>query len=416
MMGKKAIDLAPLAVAKLKTPGLHFVGHVSGLALNVTPTGARSWILRAVVGRKRRDMGLGSFPEVSLASAKTEATEKRKLIRDGIDPIEARRAAQAALKAEQASFINFKDAATQYVAAHEKGWKNAKHAAQWKTTLETYAYPVIGSLRVRDVSLAHIMKIIEPMWNEKAETANRLRGRIEAVLDWARARGFRVGDNPAQWRGNLDTLLPPRNKVSKVKHHAALNWQDCPAFLSELRKHEGIGPRALEFVVLTACRSGEVRGATWAEIDMNGAVWTIPAGRMKAEKEHRVPLSAAALKVLQSAKKEGGGDLVFPNSKGKILSDMTLTMLLRRMKTPCTVHGFRSTFRDWAGETTAFPREVIEHAMAHQLKDRAEAAYARGDLFIKRIALMKTWAEFLSNSPAKGKDITQIGHGARRHV
>lgn len=411
-MGRKAADLAPLAVAKLKTPGLHFVGHVAGLALHVTATGARSWVLRAVIGGKRRDMGLGSYPEVPLASAKVAALNKRDMIREGVDPIEARRAAQAALKAEQASTINFKEAAEKYVAAHEKGWKNAKHAAQWTTTLETYAYPVIGGLRVRDVTLAHIMKIIEPMWNEKAETASRLRGRIESVLDWAKARGFRTGDNPAAWRGNLDTLLPARNKVAKVKHHAALDWQDCHAFLTALRAHEGVGARALEFVILTACRSGEARGARWSEIDMKAAVWRVPAERMKAGKEHRVPLSAAALKILEAAKREAVGDLVFPNGKGKVLSDMTLTMLLRRMKVKSTVHGFRSTFRDWAGETTAFPREVIEHALAHQLKDKAEAAYARGDLFIKRIALMKAWAEFLMKPAVQENNVTPINKHA----
>lgn len=407
-MGKKAKDLAPLAVTKLKDPGLHFVGHVSGLALNITPTGSRSWILRATIGDKRRDMGLGPFPEVSLANAKEVAAAKRQQIREGIDPIEARRTAQTLLRSEQASFISFKEAAGKYITAHEKSWKNAKHAAQWTATLETYAYPTIGDLRVRDVALSHITKILEPIWNDKSETASRLRGRIEAVLDWAKARGFRTGDNPAAWRGNLDMLLPARNKIAKVKHHDAMDWRDAPAFLTELRKHQGISALALEFVVLTACRSGEARGATWAEIDMKAGVWTIPADRMKAQKEHRIPLSAAARKVLQTAKKIGGGDLLFPNTRGKALSDMSLTMLLRGMVKKCTVHGFRSTFRDWAGETTAFPREVIEHALAHQLKDKAEAAYARGDLFVKRTKLMEAWDTFLSTPVAKTTNVENM--------
>ena len=408
MMGKKAKDLAPLAIKRITAPGLHFVGHVSGLALNVTPTGARSWILRATVGGKRRDMGLGAYPEVSLLMAKEDATDRRRQIRAGIDPIEARNAAQAALRAETAATINFRDAGKQYIAAHKKSWKSAKHAGQWTATLKTYAYPIIGNLRVRDIELSHILKIIEPIWNDKPETANRLRGRIEAVLDWAKARGYRTGDNPAAWRGNLDTLLPARNKVAKVKHHAAMDWQDCNAFLTVLRAHGGVSALALEFVILTACRSGEVRKATWAEIDMKAAVWTIPAERMKAGKEHRVPLSSSALKVLREAKKEAGIGLIFPNSRGKPLSDMALLMQLRRMEKTCTVHGFRSTFRDWAGETTAFPREVIEHALAHQLKDKAEAAYARGDLFTKRAMLMKSWAEFLEKPARKGQNVTHI--------
>jgi integrase len=409
MMGRRAVDLAPLAVAKLKTPGLRFVGHIAGLALCVSETGARSWILRVTVGGKRRDMGLGPFPEVSLAEAKEKARKARAQVRDGgVDPIAARLAARAALKADQASFISFEDAAKQYISAHEKGWKNIKHAAQWRTTLETYAYPIIGSLHVRDVSLAHVLKIIEPMWNDKTETASRLRGRIEVVLDWAKARGFRAGDNPARWKGNLDTLLPAPGKVSKVQHHKAVDWRECSGFMAELRQIDTVGARALEFLILTNVRSGESRGARWSEISLEQGVWTIPAVRMKAEKEHRIPLSPAAVKLLKALPRTREDGLLFPNSKGTPFSDMALTMILRRMGKDFTVHGFRSTFRDWAGETTAFPREVIEHAMAHQLKDKAEAAYARGDLFIKRTALMKAWAEFLSRPAAVGKNVTSI--------
>ncbi|MBV8548288.1 MAG: integrase arm-type DNA-binding domain-containing protein [Alphaproteobacteria bacterium] len=406
-MVKKAPDIAPGVISRLKDPGMHFIGYVSGLALRINKTGARNWILRATVGSKRRDIGLGAFPEVTVARAKEIAAEKRQQIRNGIDPVAAREAAQMALKADQASFITFREAAKQYIAAHEAGWKNLKHAAQWRTTLEAYAYPEIGDLHVRDVALPHVQKIIEPIWHKKTETANRLRGRIEKVLDWATARGFRSGQNPARWRSNLDMLLPAKGKIAKVQHHAALEWHQCGSFMAELRQQEGFSARALEFCILTACRSGEARLAKWSEFDFDRKVWTIPAVRMKAGKEHRVPLSAQAMALLNKLPREEGTDLLFPNGKGTCLSDMALTMLLRRMTKNCTTHGFRSTFRDWAGETTAFPREVIEHALAHQLKDKAEAAYARGDMFMKRTLLMQAWADFI-DKPAAGENIVSI--------
>lgn len=410
-MGRKAKELAPLTVAKKTEAGMHFVGHVSGLALRVSGTGARSWILRMMVGGKRRDIGLGAFPEVSLAAARDTAKCLRDQVRSGIDPLAARRTAQAALKAEQASFMSFEDAAQKYISAHEKSWKNPKHVAQWKTTLKTYAFPIIGKLHVRDIGLGHILKILEPMWSEKTETARRLRGRIELVLSWAKARGYRTGDNPAQWRGNLDTLLPAPSKVSKTEHFDACEWHDAPTFMKKLRQIDTIGARALEFLILTNVRSNNARSATWAEIDLERGVWTIPAGCMKAGKEHRVPLSSAAVKLLKALPRLGEDVLLFPNNKGKPLSDMALTMIVRRMGGDFTVHGFRATFRMWAGETTAFPREVIEHAMAHQLKDKAEAAYARGDLFTKRIGLMKAWAEFLEKPVAKGKNVSFLNGG-----
>lgn len=407
-MGRKAENLAPLAVAKLKRPGLHFVGHVSGLALHISRTGARSWILRAMVGGKRRDMGLGAYPEITLARAKEIAAEKRQQVRDGIDPVTAKRELQASLRANQASFITFEQAAEQYIAAHEKSWRNSKHAAQWKSTLKSYAYPVIGKLHVKEVTLSHILKIIEPMWSEKTETANRLRGRIEMILNWAKVRGFRSGDNPAQWRGNLDSLLPSRSKVAKVSHHAAEDWRECPVFMETLRACEDNTARLLEFIILTATRSGEARAATWGQINIEQKVWTIPPENTKSGKEHRIPLSLAALKVLKEQPRLKNEDYIFLSNKGGKFSDMAVTMLLRRMGKIFTVHGFRSTFRDWAGETTAFPREVIEQAMAHQLKNRAEAAYARGDLFTKRIALMTAWSTYLSKPQAIVQDVTPI--------
>jgi len=405
-MGRKAKELSPLAVAKLTVSGMHFVGHVAGLALRISETGARSWILRIMIGSKRRDIGLGSFPEVSLAAAKEAAKAAREQVRAGIDPLAARRSAKAAMKAEQASFMDFETAVRHYMDAHEKGWKNAKHVAQWRSTIKTYASPVIGRLHVRDVALGHVLKILEPIWSTKTETASRLRGRIESVLDWAKARGLRSGDNPAAWKGNLDALLPAPAKVSKVKHHKAIEWQQCPTFIAELRKLNGKGARALEFLILTGVRSGEVREATWDEMNLSQAIWTIPASRMKAGKEHRVPLSSSALSILKSLPQ--GEGFVFKNDKGCAYSDMALTMILRRMNKEFTVHGFRSTFRDWAGETTSYPREVIEHALAHQLKDKAEAAYARGDLFTKRIGLMKSWTDFLNQSTQFQTDVVAI--------
>lgn len=406
-MPKKAKELSALEVNRLTTPGMHAVGGVAGLYLQVTDTGARTWILRATVGSRRRDMGLGGFPDVTLAGAREAARGARLKIKEGIDPVEEAQAKRSALAASQASAISFGEAAAKFIAAHEAGWKNAKHAAQWTSTLETYAFPTIGKIRVSDIETAHVIGILEPIWTTKTETASRLRGRIESVLDWATVRGYRKGENPARWKGHLDMILPARAKVQKVEHHAAMDYRDISAFMAELAKVEGMGARALEFAILTAARSGEVRGATWAEIDKQAGVWTIPAGRMKAEKEHRIPLTTQALAMLRKLPRIVGTDLILPSAKNTILSDMTMSSVLRRMGQTVTAHGFRSTFRDWAGETTAYPREVIEHALAHQLKDKAEAAYARGTLFDKRRRLMADWAKHCATT-ATVANITPI--------
>ena len=395
-MVRKAKELGALEISRLVTPGLHAVGGVSGLSLQVTPRGTRSWVLRVMVGGKRREMGLGGYPDVTLAGAKEAARVARAQINDGIDPLAERVSKRSALAAAVAATMTFKDAAMSYIVAHESGWKNAKHAAQWRTTLESYAFPVIGKIAVSDVDTAHVMRVLEPIWLSKTETASRLRGRIESVLDWATVREFRKGDNPARWRGHIEHLLPARADVQKTTHHPAMDYREVGEFMAKLRQQEGIGARALEFAILCASRSGEVRGAVWSEIDLQAAVWTIPANRMKAEREHRVPLTDGALALLNALPRTPDTDLVFPNNKEAVLSDMTLTAVLRRMGVPVTAHGFRSTFRDWAGETTAYPREVIEHALAHQLKDKAEAAYARGSLFDKRRRLMADWEKFCS--------------------
>jgi integrase len=392
-MARKAKELSALEVNRLMTPGLHFVGSVAGLALQVTHTGARSWILRVMVGGKRREMGLGGYPDVTLAGAKESARAARAKIKEGVDPIQDAKKKRSALAAARASAITFEEAANKYIAAKESGWKSQKHAAQWRATLERYAFRDIGQIIVADIQTSHVARVLQPIWAVKTETASRVRGRIEAVLDWATVQHFRKGDNPARWRGHIEHLFPARADVQKVEHHAALDYRQIREFMVDLRKQTGIAAKALEFAILTAARSGEVRGATWSEFDLENATWTVPAARMKAGKEHRVPLSKSAMAILDAVPRRF--ELVFPNNKGLMLSDMTLTAVLRRMsRGDITAHGFRSTFRDWGGETSVYPREVIEHALSHQLKDKAEAAYARGTLFEKRRLLMNDWDTF----------------------
>lgn len=353
-------------------------------------------MLRVMIGQRRRDMGLGGYPDVTLAGAREAARRAREKIKAGIDPIEEARAARSQLRAAQASALTFEQASRAYIASHEAGWRNAKHAQQWRNTLESYAYPLVGSLLVRDVALPHVISILEPIWLTKTETASRLRGRIEQVLDWATARGLRDGPNPARWRGHLDKMLPRPSKVARPGHHAALQLDGMAAFMKRLRAVAGMGARALEFAILTAARSGEVRGATWSELDLTAAVWKVPAERMKSGKEHRVPLSPAALSLLEGLPHMAGEALIFPAPRGGQLSDMTLTAVLRRMHVDAVPHGFRSTFRDWCSERTNYPNEVAEMALAHTIGDKVEAAYRRGDLFDKRRRMMHDWASFVN--------------------
>ena len=400
-MPKIAKELSALEVKRLTKPGFHSVGGVSGLALYVKPTGARSWVLRVVIGGKRRDIGLGPYPEVSLADAREGARKIKAKARDGADPLAERRAAAARLRAEQNDGMTFDQCAAAYIKAHREGWKSPKHAAQWEATLSRHASPVIGHLLVRNVETRHVLRILEPIWASTTETATRLRSRIELVLDWAAARGERAREgNPARWRGHLDKLLPKPSKVADRGHHAALPWGEVGAFLARLASVEGMGAQALRFTILTAARSGEVRGASWDEIDMQARTWTVPAERMKAGREHRVPLSDAALALLASLPRFVGQPLVFPAPRGGQLSDMTLSAVLKRMGVPVTVHGFRSTFRDWCAEATAYPGEVAEMALAHTIGDKVEAAYRRGDLFEKRRQLMQAWADHCAASGA----------------
>lgn len=386
--------LTAVKVRALTAPGRY--GDGKGLWLQVRDADHRSWLFRYMLKGKARQMGLGTLDAVTLAQAREAADEARKLIRQGIDPIEHRRASREARAAANA--LTFRETAERYIAAHEASWRNAKHRQQWTNTLATYAYPLIGELPVAAIEVGHVMQVIEPLWRDKTETASRLRGRIEAVIDYATARGWRAGDNPARWRGHLESLLPPRSKVQRVEHHPALPWREMGAFMATLRDDAGIAARSLEFAILTAARTSEVIGARWAEFDLAEGTWTVPAERMKAGREHRVPLSAAALRVLEGMAPAQGvaGDFVFPGGrKGKPLSGMAMLMLLRRMERgDLTTHGFRSTFREWAAEATAYPREVAELALAHVNKDKVEAAYQRGDLFAKRRRLMEDWATF----------------------
>ncbi|EIN02288.1 phage integrase [Paraburkholderia hospita] len=407
-MPKAAKELGALAVSRLTAPGRHTVGKVAGLALQVTPSGARSWVLRAIVGGKRREIGLGSYPAVSLKEAHARAQDKRDEISSGIDPVLARKEAASRIRSEQAMEITFEEAARRYIKAKSAEWSNIKHADQWKNTLTEYAYPVIGKMLVRHVARPHVVEILEPIWTTKTETAARVRGRIESILDWARVSGFRdEGINPAAWRGNLDKVLSSPKKTKQVRNHPALPIDEMPAFMVTLRAIDGMGPRCLEFAILTAARSGEARAARRQEIDFERGVWVVPAERMKMKKEHRVPLPPAAMRLIKALPDGAPDALLFPGTRGNLLSDMTLLMILRRQKLEATPHGFRSTFRDWASEYTNYPRELAEVALAHLKGDATEAAYWRSDILEKRRRLMTDWANFIGK-PLKKGSVTPI--------
>ncbi|HFF8040310.1 integrase arm-type DNA-binding domain-containing protein [Acinetobacter baumannii] len=420
-MPKKAKELSALSVAKIKETGRHSVGGVDGLCLNVEGN-SRVWILRAVVGKRldkdgkqkphRRDIGLGPYPEVSLAEARAKATELRLQIRSGIDPIAHKQELLEKLRIQQLKNKTFRECAKVVITNKTRELKNEKHIGQWSSTLETYTYPTLGDISIGTITKVDIAEVLKPIWIEKNETAKRIRGRIETIFDYAKAMEYFIGDNPAAWKGNLEPILGNLKKESKP--HPSLPYIQVAGFIQDLRQKTGISPKALEFAILTACRSGEVFGALWKEIDFKNKIWIIPKERMKADKEHRVPLSESAIRLLEQLYQEihpQPDDFIFPAPRGGMLSDMSLTTLIKRMHDKklkedgigyidskqnrvITTHGFRSTFRDWSADKTDYPREVCEHVLAHKLPDEVEAAYLRGAYLEKRKGLMEDWAKF----------------------
>lgn len=395
-MPKKVKELTAIEVKRLTKAGRHAVGTISGLLLVVKDTGAKSWILRTMVGNKRKSIGLGAYPEISLSIAHEKARVVKEQIEKGIDPIAERMAKRAELKKKSMQTILFSEAARQCHKKKALEFSNAKHIDDWISSINRYAGPIIGDLPVSEIDLPEILAVLKPIWTEKTDTANRLRLRIEQVLNWATVSGYRTGENPARWAGHLSEILPKPNKIKKKTHFKALPWQDIGAFMVELRKREAMTARALEWIILTACRSGEVRGATWDEIDIKKKIWIIPAEKMKMRQEHRVPLCQDAIKLLEEIPQFKGSNYLFTAARGGPLSDMSISMLCRRMKVEAVPHGFRSTFKDWCSETTSFPDMVSEMALAHGISNEVQAAYRRGDLFDKRRRLMDAWAEYVN--------------------
>ena len=412
-MPKKSRELSAVLVRRLTKPGLHAVGGIDGLQLQVKSTGARSWILRVKIGDRRPDIGLGGYPDTTLEQARQRAREARELIRQGIDPRDTRRKAREALAAADAARLTCAKAAKLAHAARAPEFRNPKHAAQWIDSLESYAFPALGPLEVASITMQQILTVLEPIWKTKTETATRVRQRIEVVLAWATVNNYRSGPNPAAWKGNLKLALPAPAKLKTVTHHAALPWQEIGAFLPLLRARLSITARALEFAILTAARSQEVRLATWSEIDLEARLWTVPAAHMKAGRIHRVPLSDAAVTLLRALPRGAGEDLVFPGSRpGRPLSDSSMSKFLRELlaSTPweAVPHGFRSAFTDWARSRTNYPEEVVELSLAHVNNDATRAAYARDELLPRRAKLMQDWARYCNAAPNAAATVTNI--------
>lgn len=395
-MARTLQRLNSLSLSRAKKPGYFADG--GGLYLQVTPAGARSWIYRFALAKRRREMGLGSFPDISLAAARQEAANSRALVKAGQDPIAVRDAERARQRLAEARGVTWDEAVDQFLGAHLGSFRNPKHRQQWRNTLDTYAKPVLGGLTVATILTPEVTKVLDPIWHKKPETASRVRGRIERILDWCKVRGYRDGENPARWRGHLDKVFPAGTKIRKVKHHAAIAIDDMPEVCAGLAAAKGMATRAVLFTILTAARAGETTGARWSEFDLQSGVWTVPADRMKMEREHRVPLSREALAIVQELFDWRTGDYVFPGGrKGCPLSIASLSKALKGVAGQAvTTHGCRSTFKDWASERTNFPRDVSEMALAHAIGDKVEEAYRRGELLEKRKALMQAWASYVT--------------------
>lgn len=399
-MAKQIEKLTPEFVATVDKPGMYPDGL--GLYLQVSKWQTKSWLFRYSQNYRLRSLGLGACHTITLTEARKRAKQARQQLLDGLDPIDAKHEKRQMALAARARMMTFDQCATAYIEAHRHGWKNPKHADQWTNTINTYASPTMGSLAVSAIDTALVMKVLQPIWTTKTETATRLRGRIESILGWATVSGYRSGDNPARWRGHLDNLLPKRSKVAKVTHHPALPYSEMAGFIKQLRAQAGVAALALEFTILTATRTGEIIGARWDEIDLSSKTFTIPPERMKAEREHRVPLCTRAIEILKELLPLGG-EFVFPGLKPKKpLSNMAMLKVLQRMgRGDLTVHGFRSTFRDWAAERTEYPHEMAEMALAHTIDNKVEAAYRRGDLFKKRIRMMQDWQKHCETISAR---------------
>jgi integrase len=405
----RSINKLSALKTRTKAPGLH--GDGGGLYLQVTDTGAKSWVFRYKVRGQSHYMGLGSLTTVTLAEAREAATNCRRLRLQGIDPLADRKRLHDQRLLEAAKSKTFDQCRDQFLAAHKGSWRNPKHRAQWVNTLRTYVTPVFGNISVQSIDVELVRQVLEPIWMDKPETASRVRGRIESILDWAKVRGLREGENPARWRGHLGHLLPSPSKVRMVKHHASMPYGEVADFVARLRELNGVGSRALELLVLTGTRTGETLNATWDEFDLNNGTWTIPAERMKGNREHRVPLSESALSVIQQMLTTRASRYIFPGAKtNHPLSNMTLSATLKRMgHRDITPHGFRSTFRTWAAEQTGIQSEVVEAALAHVIGNKVVAAYQRGDLFEKRRALMKEWARYCAGTRRQAAFKVQVG-------
>jgi integrase len=403
-MAKTVKRLKDMQIRRLSKPGSYPDGE--GLYLQVRTSGAKDWFYRYEVDGKGRKRGLGSYPTISLEQARDDALECRQLRQQGIDPVDYAKAQRQKEALDEAKSFTFKECALAYINSHQQGWKNRKHESQWRNTLDTYAYPTIGDIGVQDIDIGLVLDVLEPIWYEKTETASRVRQRIENILDWATVKQYRSGDNPALWRGRLDKLLPKRVKVQKPVHFPAMDYRELPGYFQALRKRDSVATRALAFTILTAARNGEARAVTSDELDLKGKVWTIPDNRMKADREHRVPLSAEALKIIKEMEpfKRHTDHFIFPGqAHAKPISEASLLKIVKQQDKTLTVHGFRSTFRDWCAEQTSFPREVAEAALAHSIRDKTEAAYQRGDLFEKRRRLMDQWMQYCLKGKGKAK-------------